>query len=355
MSNEETIILKVKIYGNYAIEKAGTGADFSAEMVYPNSPKELFFSAGENIKLKDKAITVEGVEFDYAREFNYIKLINDGSGYYSANFNPTAKIDGYVDGDFDISVAEMVNGDTSTLSINMDKWEFKADKLKLLGRNHTSKMALKAIDIAKTLLDNISIDLIYNVNKKDKTIMIHDIEIVKDLNLSHLSIYSLTIESGTKLHAQNYKPYEDEEMTKVLFEKVEQIGLKQYEISNFGRVSTHNHGYWEYQEYLGVGAGAVGRVGKNRYYPPTDIDTYIANPTLSSIEKLSDQDMIVEQILLGFRSDVGVSKELFSQSQITRLGLLEDEKIIIKTDNRYYNQNYLLADELVLFVDKQVD
>jgi oxygen-independent coproporphyrinogen-3 oxidase len=65
--------------------------------------------------------------------------------------------------------------------------------------------------------------------------------------------------------------------------------------------------------------------------------------------------MIVEQILLGFRSDVGVSKELFSQSQIARLGLLEDEKIIIKTDNRYYNQNYLLADELVLFVDKQVD
>ena len=126
------------------------------------------------------------------------------------------------------------------------------------------------------------------------------------------------------------------------------IGLKQYEISNFGKPSVHNYGYWEYDEYLGVGAGAVARIKNNRYYPIKDIKDYIQNPLYTKIEKLSENDIIIEKILLGFRCNIGVDSAILSTKQIKRLNVLSQQNLVSLKNNRYYNNNYLLADEIAL-------
>ena len=88
------------------------------------------------------------------------------------------------------------------------------------------------------------------------------------------------------------------------------LGFGQYEISNFAlnenARSKHNLGYWQYKEYLGVGSGAVGCIENKRFYSQKDVLKYIENPLEhEDIEELSQNDILIEKVLLGFRSIVG--------------------------------------------------
>jgi len=229
---------------------------------------------------------------------------------------------------------------------------FDKNKLKLLNRSHTSKQAKDAIIHAKEVgFKNLSLDLIYATFGDTKELLLNDIKTAFSLPINHLSAYALTIEEATPFEKKPQMSHEDLELTTWLFDTIITSGFKQYEISNFGSYqSKHNLGYWQYKDYIGLGSGAVGKLDKTRYYPSTTIEDYINNPLNIKTETLNGDDIRMEKIFLGFRSTIGVDKTILNKNEIQKAKILVDEgKITIKNDT-FYNQDYLLADEITLFL-----
>ena len=229
---------------------------------------------------------------------------------------------------------------------------FDPSKLKLLNRAHNPRQAIEAIKNAKKVgIENISLDLIYATLGDTKELLEKDLEIAFSLPINHLSAYALTIEEGTVFESKPQMSKEQLEITQWLFKRIEAQGFKQYEISNFGSYnSVHNLGYWQYKEYIGVGAGAVGKFKNERYYPQTEIEKYIQKPLEIAIEELSDEDMKIEKIFLGLRSIVGVAQTILNKKEKAKVDLLVQEGKLNFQESRYYNNEYLLSDELSLFI-----
>ena len=142
--------------------------------------------------------------------------------------------------------------------------------LRFLGRRHDRDEALAAIRLARVTFPRYSFDLIYA--RPDQTLAAWDEELSEALALAgeHLSLYQLTIEPGTAFGnraARGETLAADEEAAAALFEATQQrlaaAGLPAYEISNHARPGAecrHNLAYWRYNDYLGIGPGAHGRV-----------------------------------------------------------------------------------------------
>lgn len=229
---------------------------------------------------------------------------------------------------------------------------FNKEKLRLLNRAHSPQEAIKAIHTAKTIgFENISLDLIYATLGDTKELLEYDIKTALSLPINHLSAYALTIEEGTPFETKPHMSKETLELTSWIFIELTSSGFSQYEISNFGSYqSTHNLGYWQNKEYIGLGSGAVGKLALQRYYPTPNVENYIKNPLDIRVENLSAEDIKIEQMFLGFRSVVGVNKNILNNDEIQRAEILvEEEKIFFKNDT-FYNLDYLLADEITLFI-----
>jgi len=229
---------------------------------------------------------------------------------------------------------------------------FDETKLKLLNRAHSPEMAKEAILNAKKIgYENLSLDLIYATLGDTKELLKNDIETAFTLPINHISAYALTIEEGTAFESKPQMSSEQLELTSWIFETIEKNGLPQYEISNFGKYqSTHNLGYWKYKDYMGVGAGAVGKLDLERFYPTPIIEEYIKNPLNIRVENLEKQDKKIEQFFLGLRSCVGINETLLNGSETKQADLLVNEKKLYKKEGVFYNYDYLLADEITLFL-----
>jgi len=229
---------------------------------------------------------------------------------------------------------------------------FNNEKLKLLNRAHTSKQATNAILTAKKVgYKNLSLDLIYATLGDTKELLLYDIERAFELPINHISAYALTIEEGTAFESKPQMSSEELSLTKWVFQEINRRGFKQYEISNFGTYnSKHNLGYWYYKDYIGAGSGAVGKLNNRRYYPDINIETYIKNPLNIRVETLEEEDQILEKIFLGFRSNIGVPRKLLSTKEFTQATLLVNEKKLHFKNDTFYNKDFLLADEIALFL-----
>ena len=230
---------------------------------------------------------------------------------------------------------------------------FDSAKLKALGRAHSSADALKALNEAHKIgIKNLSLDLIYGVQGDSSALLKEDISIAFDLGINHLSAYALTIEEGTPFQKAPHMSQERLALTQMLFEEITSKGFTQYEISNFGTYqSQHNLGYWHHKEYIGLGAGAVGYFKQNRLYPQSDIQSYIQNPRAHKSEQLSPDEIVTEKLFLGFRSVVGVDATILSNEQKERADILVNEGKLTCNSGRYFNTEYLLSDEIALFVE----
>ena len=233
---------------------------------------------------------------------------------------------------------------------------FNDEKLKFLGRNHNKIQAIQAINLANELgYKHINCDIIYDTIKDTKELISNDLQIIKTLPIDHISAYSLTIEEGTKFFDKTNVKIENIDMAQYIFDQLLNFGFKQYEISNFAKStqsqSIHNFGYWEKDNYLGVGAGAVGAIDDKRYYPQKDIPNYIKEPLkYEQIETLDKEDIRFEKIFLGLRSDVGVDIDILKKDELKKLDILvKEDKITIK-NNKFYNTNFLITDEIVMFL-----
>ena len=151
---------------------------------------------------------------------------------------------------------------------------FDDNELAFLGRRHSVKDALKAINCAKQIFPKWSIDLIYGLPRQKPNKWLEELQIATDLGLQHISLYTLIVDENTPLGRLvkngNIKPKTEDELSCFYDVTNEFLArntqLKQYEVSNYaikGYESRHNLTYWKSYDYIGIGAGAHGRLFYN--------------------------------------------------------------------------------------------
>ena len=257
-----------------------------------------------------------------------------------------------------------------------------ADDLRRLGRMHSVEDAHAAIAVAQATFDRVSIDLIYA--RQDQTLAAWRDELRRalDFGTSHLSLYQLTIESGTvfgQMHAKRLlRGLPDEDLAADMFELTQEItnaaDRPSYEISNHARVgdeSRHNLIYWRMGDYAGIGPGAHGRLTQNGKRVATEaermpslwLDRTTAHPgTAERSETLTPEDRATEYLMFALRLKEGASLDRFATlagaplslaalSDLGELGLLRrDGDRIATTDSGAMVLNGVLR---ALLVDRQ--
>lgn len=140
---------------------------------------------------------------------------------------------------------------------------FNDKHLMALGRIHDSHTAQSAITTAKQCFDQINIDLMYGLPNQTLDDLKSDIDIALSFNINHLSCYNLTIEPNTEFYLKVPKNLPDNDLCYIMQDMIVDIlnntGLNRYETSayaKFGSECKHNLNYWQYGDYLGIGAGA---------------------------------------------------------------------------------------------------
>ena len=150
--------------------------------------------------------------------------------------------------------------------ISLGIQSFNDEKLKALGRIHDAAQAKNAISSAMDLFDQVNIDLMYALPNQTVSEAIADLDIALSFNTAHLSLYHLTLEPNT-LFAKYPPALPDDdsafEMLDVLMDKLKASGFERYEVSAYaknGQRCQHNLNYWQFGDYIGIGAGAHGKI-----------------------------------------------------------------------------------------------
>ena len=143
---------------------------------------------------------------------------------------------------------------------------FNAAHLAKLGRVHNDTEAKRAIDIAQANFDNINLDLMFALPAQTLAECAADVDTALSFGTNHLSIYHLTLEPNTLFH-RFPPPLPDDElaadMQDMISARLAAGGYEHYETSAFGRPgrqSKHNLNYWRFGDYIGIGAGAHGKI-----------------------------------------------------------------------------------------------
>ena len=204
------------------------------------------------------------------------------------------------------------------------------EELKLLGRIHTYEEFLESYELARVCgFDNINVDLMSAIPGQTLESWEKSLRKVLALRPEHVSAYSLIVEEGTPfatLYGEGgpkSRDLPDEETERAIYYRTEEVlllsGYHRYEISNYakpGRECRHNLGYWEREDYLGIGLGASGMIDNVRYQNTECLEEYIQfSNELNQIQKdkvvLSKAEQMEEFVFLGLRKTDGISKGVF--------------------------------------------
>lgn len=247
---------------------------------------------------------------------------------------------------------------------------FDDDLLHTLGRIHNSQEAIATVKMAVSIFDNVSIDLMYDLPNQTAKILQNTLDIATNLNVQHISIYGLEVESETefgRLHSSGRLslPNDDEsgKMYELITEELPECGFKRYEISNFaieGFESRHNLGYWSDVKYLGFGAGSHSYLNISSKYPfgvrlsniqnvKKYIDRIKSGVNIKEIEEILSQKSAMEEFcFLALRKVEGISLRSFKDKfgmdieniyadvigKLKREGLIEVSDESIKLNER---------------------
>ena len=244
---------------------------------------------------------------------------------------------------------------------------FNNKYLKFLNRNHNEEMIKEKINIAKSIgFNNINIDLIYALKDENIEDLKYDLEKFLQLDITHISTYSLIIEPHTLLYITEEENIDEEldyEMYNTIINTLEKNGYKHYEVSNFskeGYESKHNLTYWNNNEYYGFGMGASGYINDVRYDNTRSINEYLKGNYIKEEHKLDIEEIIENEFILGLRKIDGINKEDFNKkfnmdikSIDTVNKLLKEEKLLEDKKNIYINPKYIYTsnDILIEFIN----
>ena len=215
--------------------------------------------------------------------------------------------------------------DAGVNRLSLGVQSLKDDALKFLGRDHSAADAKRAIDAALSTFPQTTFDLIYARPEQSAEEWRIELEEALATGIRHLSLYQLTIEPGTAFHKQvsagRWSPLSEDasathyEIAQVL---TAAAGLPAYEISNHaapGHESQHNLIYWRYQDYVGIGPGAHGRLATetNKLATQTHLrpSAYLeavenSGTGIIEIEELGDEAQLTERLSMGLRLTEGI-------------------------------------------------
>lgn len=242
---------------------------------------------------------------------------------------------------------------------------FNEEHLELLRRSHSYKDVVQAITNLRGVgIDNINIDLMFAIPGQTLESIKDDINIVRTLDIEHISYYSLILEEGTlfshlldKHKLELVDNIEEASMYEYVIKELKSIGYKHYEISNFtkGIESTHNKTYWENLEYVGLGLGAHGYLDGVRYSNTSDLKEYIDGEFIEDKNTLSIEDKMSEELILGLRLIEGISlvkfKNRYNKDMLEVFSVIEKQ---IKLGNLEIIDNHLRLTEKGLLIGNDI-
>ena len=203
---------------------------------------------------------------------------------------------------------------------------FNNKHLQQLGRIHTDKEAIQAIEIATKIFNQVNVDLMYGLPQQTAENAVQDIKTAVNLGVSHISAYQLTIEPNTAFHFRQPENLPDDDL---LFEIETAVhntlfhnGFCRYEISAFASDKknrcNHNLNYWHFGDYVGIGAGVHGKISYpdkiERTSKLRSPDAYIRAENKDSTRLIiQNKDLPFEFMMNALRLIDGVPATLFSE------------------------------------------
>lgn len=267
-------------------------------------------------------------------------------------------------------LSEFMKTGINRISIGIQS--FHEDELKFLTRIHNSAKAIETVQEAfEAGFNNISIDLIFNLPGQTKERWLTNLKTAAELNIQHLSTYSLILERGTilnKMVLEKKVTLQDDDYDADLYEATIDFlttrGFIQYEVSNFaksGYECIHNKAYWEYKDYLSFGTSSHSFVDGKRWWNFSSAKLYISEVNRNghaeaSHEFISNEQKLEEYTMLALRGKgiiLAELNELFGSGwysrNITYLHKLEEEKFLT-IDNKITltKSGYAVCDEILL-------
>ena len=238
------------------------------------------------------------------------------------------------------------------LSIGVQSFEDRL--LTMLGRRHSAAAAVEAYQAARRAgFENVSIDLMYGLPHQSIEDWSRTLSAATALEPDHVSMYGLTLESGTPMEqwvGSGRLPEPDPDLAADMYLMAQDVmrsgGLRQYEISNWsmlGKESRHNLTYWRNEAYLGVGPGAHSYLGGHRFFNlkspkeyvrrlngrdqgagvtfttwspgegPCDEDLLKQVPVVESADLIDRRLEMAETMMMGLRLDEGISVAAFAK------------------------------------------
>lgn len=221
--------------------------------------------------------------------------------------------------------AEFKASGVNRLSLGIQS--FNADSLQKIGRIHDAAQARKAAEIALATFAQVNLDLMYALPDQTLEAALADLQQAIALNPQHISAYHLTLEPNTAFH-HNPPPLPDDDTSAAMQEAIEamlaQAGYVHYETSAFaklGKQCRHNLNYWQFGDYLGIGAGAHSKLSfpdrvlrQARLKHPTAYMQAVQNAThIESERKLGRDDLGFEFMMNALRLTGGFPVALFQE------------------------------------------
>jgi oxygen-independent coproporphyrinogen-3 oxidase len=256
--------------------------------------------------------------------------------------------------------------------ISVGVQSFIDKELKFLTRLHNGDDAVKALEISKKFFNNVSTDLIYSFNGQVLKDIEYNINKILELDLQHVSAYTLILEKGTLL----YKEYENNNLLQyvdnenpLFYEFVNNMlrdnCYEHYEVSNYaktGFLSRHNLKYWNFDHYLGMGPSAHSFNGNSRFINVKSVNGYIDKLSKDILPLLSSENLSASQLKNDYFISVFRSQGVNLQKYNDLFGntFLQDYKNVSESllnlnlaeldDERFKltEKGFALADEITL-------
>ena len=223
--------------------------------------------------------------------------------------------------------------------VSLGVQSFNEQQLKTLGRIHGAEDVRRAVDeLRRAELDNFNLDLMYGLPQQPIEEALQDLRSAIELQPAHLSHYQLTLEPGTVFYHRPPPLPDDDASWQMQIESqslLDRFGYSQYEISAYaqvGRHCRHNLNYWQFGDYLGIGAGAHGKLtvqdGIQRTARCKQPREYLSRAGADRIVEhrwLSGAELPFEFMLNALRLTGGVPASLFQARTGLALDVMESQ------------------------------
>ncbi len=222
--------------------------------------------------------------------------------------------------------SEFRSAGINRLSIGIQS--FDDTSLKNIGRIHDGQQSLSAISTALDAgFENINLDLMFGLPDQSPQQAINDIKIACNQSVQHISHYQLTIEPNTYFHKHPPQTPKSEllwDMQTQCHDILSENNFKQYEVSAFSNTNKqcqHNLNYWTFGDYIGIGAGAHGKLSlankitrRWKRRQPEDYITHTSGNPLSGESVIEKNDIVFEFLLNALRLKNGCKFEVFEKN-----------------------------------------